>query len=252
MPRARLDVTFVIWLLAMYGAPENPAWIPMAATSIAFRKTWGLDCPMAMPTCVPRILLSATLAADRTSPMPTEAVVITLLEKFGELSKACRGRSNPSNVLHETEPVAEALNWTPMGGKRETVLFATHVIGFATVPSAMSRPSTNKLRMGSTRTVVPGRIVSVTPGTTITCRVSTYTVSDEPQVVSAMMGPRTYVVAATCGAAVRSPPKATTRTARTVTTLETRGRWRGASMGDRLCGPDLGLARAPRRSLPSI
>src|SRR5437867_8151107 len=165
---------FVTALFAKCGEPETIAWIPENPPSIEFRNTWGLDSDRSMPKAALLIVLSVTVAEDRWRPIPKFAVVIVFHVKLGELSMAMSGRSKRSKVLQETEPVDEALNCTPTGGKRETVLFATHAIGFTEVPSATRRPSTNSVREGSTRICVPGMIVSVTPGRTVIHAVITY------------------------------------------------------------------------------
>src|SRR6266571_243944 len=249
MPTANPPVTFETTLFAMCGVPEVRAWMPVAMESIEFRRTCAFDSERKIPVCAFAIVLSATNAEDRMSAIPDEPPVIVSRVKLGEVSIATRGRSNWSNVLHETDPFPVTLNWTPTGGMSAIVLFRDQVIRFPAVPSATSRPSTKRLRPGSTRTVVPARIVRVAPERTVTDWVITYAQSARPHVVSTAIGPRTYVMAAARGVTANSAPNETATTSRTVATLGTRGRLRGASMGSSLCGPAFGLARSLVRLL---
>jgi len=78
-------------------------------------------------------------------------------------------RSVRLKVDQETEPVALALNWTPPQGPTATpVLFAANVIRPPELPSARKVPRTYRWTLGSAKTLVPGRIVSVAPRLTVT------------------------------------------------------------------------------------
>src|SRR5213593_2517785 len=108
----------------------------------------------------------------------------------------------------------------PRGGIKEIVLFLANRISLPGKPFAWRRPSTNNARFGLNRTVVPGRIVRVTPGRTMTFLRSTYTVSvGGPQVVSEVTGPPTYVVAAARGNVKRMPVRDIAAKAKTIATL---------------------------------
>ena len=141
----------------------------------------------------------------------------------GELSVAMTARSQLSNMDRVTEPVALALNAIPYHGMFSTLEFGRKLIGSPAAPFAVREPSMNRAMPASNRTVVPGRIVRVTPGRTVTCFVTTYTLSRAPHVVLA----ETYVTAAAGGVAVSTAPNPTSRTARTIARLGQRrtGRW---------------------------
>src|SRR2546427_8363553 len=162
-----------------------------------------------------RIVLCKTSLPEDTRANPMPAWITVLSCRDGELESAVTARSARSKEDQETEPDELALNWTPAHGNTEAVLFGPNVMSFEDVPSATREPSTNRCVPGSNLTVVPGRIVSVAFARTITSRITTYVVSLSPHTVFFMMGPRTYVVAATEGATSRRAPHATARRTRT-------------------------------------
>ena len=78
-------------------------------------------------------------------------------------------RSTRSKEAQERDPVALALNCTPPQAPTPTpVLFAPNVISPPELPSARKVPRTYRWTLGSARTVVPGRSVSVAPRFTVT------------------------------------------------------------------------------------
>src|SRR3990170_98951 len=170
MPAAIHEETFVTVFHWIHGVPDDDAW---------------------MPVSVPLIALPRTVALELSSAMPIWARSIVFQEKVGELPIATRGFWSFVRVDQRTEPEAGALNWTPCAGMLSIVLFRVKRISFPGAPSAISVPSTNNARCGLNRTVVPGRIVRVIPGATVTFCVTTYVVSARPHVVSLRITPGT-------------------------------------------------------------
>src|SRR2546426_1249138 len=176
MPVAKPLLTFVIVLLETVGKLGCSIWIPIAVPLIELPAICTFEELAYMPTFVAlRIVLLDTKLDDRTKPKPTPAWRIVLLVTPGELSVAVTARSTRSNVDQETEPDELALNWIPPQGN--AVLFAVNVIALAEVPSAVSRPSTNRSTPGSNFTVVPGMIVRLPEGRIVTGPVATQFVS---------------------------------------------------------------------------
>jgi len=174
MPIANPLLTFVIVLRETVGKLGCSIWMPIAVPLIELSAIHTFEALAYIPTFVARtIVFLDTKLEDRTKPKPSPAERIVLLMTFGELSVAVTARSTRSNVDQETDPDELALNWTPPQGNGEAVLFAVNVIAFAEVPSAVSRPSTNKWTPGSNFTVVPGMIVRLPEGRIVTGPVAT-------------------------------------------------------------------------------
>src|SRR2546429_6662130 len=123
------------------------------------------------------MVLLYTKLDDRTKANPPPAWRTVLRVTSGELSVAVRARSTRSNVDHETDPDELALNWIPPHGNGEAVLFAGNVIAFAEVPSAVSRPSTNRWAAGSNLTLVPRTMGRLAPGRIVMGHLATQFVS---------------------------------------------------------------------------
>src|SRR5438093_13750141 len=78
-------------------------------------------------------------------------------------------RSTRSKEAQERDPVVLALNSTLRQSPSPfPVVFAPNVISPLELPSARKLPRTYRWTLGSARTVVPGRIVSVAPRFTVT------------------------------------------------------------------------------------
>src|SRR2546425_13162200 len=152
IPIAKPLLTFVIVLPETVGKLGCSIWIPTAVPLIELYAICTSEVLAYTPTFVARrIVLLDTQLDDRTKAKPTPAWRIVLLVTPGELSVAVTARSTRSNIDRETDPDELALNWIPPQGN--AVLFAVNVIALAEVPSAVSRPSTNRWTPESNFTV---------------------------------------------------------------------------------------------------
>src|SRR2546425_1425531 len=174
MPIPKPLLTFVIVFHETVGKLGCSIWMPTAVPLIELYAICTSEVLAYTPTFVARrIVLLVRMLDDRTKAKPTPAWRIVLLVRFGELSVAVTARSARSNVDQDTDPDELALNWIPPQGNGEAVLFTVNVIALAEVPSAVSRPSTNRWTPGSNFTVVPGMIVRLPEGRIVTGPVAT-------------------------------------------------------------------------------
>src|SRR3990172_3712420 len=179
---------------------------------------------------------------SRSNPMRAASTVLNWID--GSLRSAITAVRNRSNVQYITEPDESGWNSIARGGNRFAESLAANRMGFATSPSAIRVPSTNRVTSGSNNTRVPAKIVRVTPGSTVTSAVRTYVSSSGgepsiPQTVFDAIDPLTKVTAAAVGATTSRVMKDERTTARARARLRQGREERWACMCD--CGSEGGV-----------